>query len=123
MKRVADLEGVELALWVGRADGADFGPDCNQGEYIITGGHSGITPEVYAPHEDWAQGGPIIEKYGIAIFNGESRWAAEVRGPHIDFEWIDTTTYDEITGSAPLIAAMRAFVASKFGETVDEVEK
>lgn len=118
MKRVAELEGVELALWVGRADGADFGPDYNQGEYIITGGYSGITPEVYAPHEDWAQGGLIIERERIALDpitrnrHHTAEWQAQV--------WVPFAVQ---TGPTPLIAAMRAFVASKFGETVDEVKK
>ena len=118
MKRVAELGGIELAFWVGRADGADFGPDCNQGGYIITGGHSGIPPEVYAPHKDWAQGGAIIERERIAIDpitrnrNHTAEWQAQV--------WVPFAVQ---TGPTPLIAAMRAFVAGKFGETVDEVAK
>jgi len=113
MKRVAELEGVELSLWAGRADGADFRPDCNQGEYIITGGHSGITPEVYSPHEDWAQAGPLLEEYAIGFHPiSDAEWQAE--------EHITCCTG---RGPTPLIAAMRAFVASKFGDTVDEVGK
>lgn len=113
MKRVAELEGAEMALWVGRSDGADFGPCWNQGEYIITGGHSGICPEVYAPHEDWTQGGPLLEEYAIGFHPiSDAEWQAE--------EHITCCTG---RGPTPLIAAMRAFVASKFGETVDEVKK
>lgn len=112
MTAVAELTGADLALWVGRAASADFGPDCHQGEYIIIGGHSGTPPQVYAPHEDWAQGGPLLEAYAIGF------------EPISDAEWLaeDHITLSSGRGPTPLIAAMRALVASVYGDTVpDEV--
>ncbi len=78
---------------------------------------------------NWAQGGPIIERETIAISydadwvydpakvdpedepdNGD-RWYAEIRRSSHDF----ISDY----GPTPLIAAMRAFVASKLGDEVE----
>lgn len=74
---------------------------------------------------DWAQGGPIIEREGVAIFKGTvlvsgTDWAACQSGKH---SWIDTSTYDEITGPTPLVAAMRCFVAAKLGEEPEVPEE
>jgi hypothetical protein len=55
---------------------------------------------------DWAQGGPIIEREGIDLVKMHgSGWHAELkRIAH---------------GPTPLIAAMRAYVASKLGDEVE----
>lgn len=57
---------------------------------------------------DWAQGGPIIEREKIQIKeNGHGHWFAKIgKG-----KWM--------RGLTPLIAAMRCYVASQFGDTVD----
>lgn len=124
MTAVATLTGADLALWVGRIAGADLGPEWNQGpNYVMIGGHSGRSPERYAPHEDWEQGGPLIEQHTIAIAKGLNQicfpgWHAKVGL---------VATYDTITGRqfgpTPLIAAMRALVWSVYGDNVpDEVK-
>lgn len=65
----------------------------------------------FAPATDWAQGGPIIEREGISLYlYGGSEWNAHVGGK-------------ESTGPTPLIAAMRCYVASKLGDTVDIPEE
>ncbi len=60
----------------------------------------------YQPSTDWAQGGPIIEKYGI------------FSGPHCDIfiAWTDGTRWE---GPTQLIAAMRCYVAGKLGDEVE----
>ena len=61
----------------------------------------------FNPSTDWAQGGPIIEREGIALYlYGNSEWNAHVGGK-------------ESTGPTPLIAAMRCYVASKMGEEIE----
>jgi hypothetical protein len=65
----------------------------------------------WAPDEEWEWGGPIIERERITIYPGApdtGNWFAHIdpRARH----WPGTT---------PLIAAMRAFVASKLGEEVE----
>lgn len=66
---------------------------------------------VYRWHQSWAQGGPIIEREGISLYlYGGSEWNAHVGGK-------------ESTGPTPLIAAMRCYVSSKLGDTVDIPEE
>lgn len=56
---------------------------------------------------DWAQAGPIIEREGIALH----LWSSD--------QWIGDMGYWEAKGPTPIIAAMRCYVASKFGDIVD----
>ena len=66
--------------------------------------------EHYAPWQNWAQGGPIIERAGIALYlYGPDKWNA--------------MTEKEYQGPTPLIAAMRCYVASKLGDDVDVPEE
>ena len=63
-------------------------------------------------HDDWAQGGPIIEREKIcpcptSTFVG-SAWSAT-----------DLSGYVTQFGTTPLIAAMRCYVVSKLGDEVD----
>ena len=69
---------------------------------------------------DWAQGGPIIEREGISV-------ASDTSGVFEGFVWF--ASYDSILtdaedavgvrGPTPLIAAMRCYIASKLGDTVE----
>lgn len=64
----------------------------------------------------WAKGGPIIERERIGLWPSDSRegmWAA--RPDYKVYPERLTPAY----GSTPLIAAMRCYVASKLGDTVD----
>lgn len=58
---------------------------------------------------DWAQGGPIIEREGICLFrNNEKNY------------WFTSKARNQIgTGETPLLAAMRCYVESKLGDTVE----
>lgn len=71
---------------------------------------------VYSPSTDWAQGGAIIEREGMGIWmyqwnekgEPEQGWYAEDKGgDHVR------------TGTTPLEAAMRCYVASKLGDEVE----
>jgi hypothetical protein len=71
-------------------------------------------PQEYAPSTDWAIGGPIIERELIMLepvtfaslgHSFAGRWTAMMPGE------------DEIYGPTPLVAAMRAYVASKASVT------
>lgn len=95
MKRVAELEGAELDYWVYRAAGGkrDIKP---------------ITASRFSPSTWWADGGPIIERERISITDRRDHWFADAPG------------VSEV-GPTPLIAAMRAFVASRLGKEVAEV--
>lgn len=128
--RVSELEGAALDMWVAKADGMEF---------TIRGGHPATSrrfdPEYHSnetdwkefksyfyfqPSLDWAQGGPIIQRERIII------------KPYRDGGWGAAYEFDTDSrggsfymgrsqeGGTPLIAAMRAYVASKFGEEVPD---
>lgn len=141
--KVSELIGAELDCWVARAEGWVFfwskhnywsvtKPNgasysaCN--DWVPydpdTGAknekpHPSEAMQDFYPSSDWEQGGPIIERERIWLdpveaggtFRGERQteagWLARAWG-HV---------YNE-RGPTPLIAAMRAYVASKFGDEV-----
>ena len=71
----------------------------------------GESPSRYTRYStDWAQGGPIIEEQEICI-NSQ---------PLLAHPWVATIYGSaQASGSSPLIAAMRCYVASRLGDEVD----
>jgi hypothetical protein len=69
----------------------------------------------FKPSTDWAFGGPIIEREGINIIQSGS-WLAEMDADH-------SGAVISAEGPTPLIAAMRCYVASVLGDTVDIPEE
>lgn len=73
--------------------------------------------ESYLPSTNWAQGGPIIEREGIAIYIDDAEaawhWGAGIYHP------LKFTGF----GSTPLIAAMRCYIASKLGNEIEIPEE
>jgi hypothetical protein len=74
---------------------------------------------IFSPSTNWAQGGLLIEEYGLDLSRGddlshgenysdEVKWRA-VYSDIKDDAWRETMEY----GPTPLIAAMKALVASK----------
>jgi hypothetical protein len=112
--QVTELSGARLDYWVAKAEGIEV-------KYSAVKEHWHVMDEPeeiqWLPHQDWAQAGPIIEREGIGFFR------AETPGPEYGEEaWVASDVHDSCThrGRTPLIAAMRAYVASKFGEQVPE---
>ena len=113
--KTAELTGAYLDLAVAMAEGKEA-PCIRQplllGQRatcsIFT--HSGMAENVFAPSSDWRDGGPIIDRMDICIEGGGGCRAAEIRndGP-------GRTQF----GPTTLIAAMRCYVASVFGDEVD----
>jgi hypothetical protein len=98
--KVAELEGELLDAAVAKANEDPTG-DVNPG-----------TPRVpLAYSTDWEYGGPIIERERIELHTGSA--------DHPYWEAICGAQDVQAGGPTPLIAAMRAYVASKFGETVE----
>jgi hypothetical protein len=69
--------------------------------------------EVFSPSTNWAHGGPIIEREGIWLKHGPSTGWEAIHGLFLFPNLVIGT------GPTPLIAAMRCYVASKMGDTVD----
>ena len=70
---------------------------------------------------NWAQGGPIIEREEVDIDYAptERQWYAHVFTIHDD----EILQHFMTKGPTPLIAAMRCYVASKLGDTIDIPEE
>lgn len=108
--KTSELTGAQLDFWVAKALGYD--PDV-----ITLSNIDDIPANPRFPYSrDWTLSGPIIEREQISIGYGDQGgqerggWTAfvhEVDGLEFDFD-------------SPLVAAMRAFVASKFGEEVPD---
>jgi hypothetical protein len=107
--KVDELEGKQLAYWVARSLGftnADVVPSDLCGWEHIEG--EGFRKE-WEPHEDWAQGGPIIDREIQELSHiCKGRWCAS--------NWNNNASF----GPTPLIAAMRAYISSKFGDEVPD---
>ena len=94
--KVSELTGAALDYAVGKAEGLS---------HFLHG---------RVPYSsDWSQSGPIIERERIAIDGNAivGQWMATIY-IHNEEPW-------EMRGPTPLIAAMRCYVASKLGDTVD----
>lgn len=119
MKKVSELTGADLDYWVAKAEGLELSNEwnCFCGPGIFVGRGDGDL-QGFAPSTDWSDAGPIIEREFI--------WLSEQTDVGIHFWEASTATDDELCrhtalGPTPLIAAMRAYVASKYGEEVPEV--
>lgn len=122
--KTSELTGAQLDFWVAKADGKtlfrapSFDAAGDRWQWISDGGkklHNMPLGE-WQPSTKWAQGGPIIEREQIGLSprtgTREKWWHAEcpVRDGSIVYA----------NGPTPLIAAMRAFVASVYGDEVPD---
>lgn len=113
--KTKDLTGPLLDCWVAFAKG------WSEDEIEIFGGQCVIQEDgspvefSFEPSSNWGDGGPILESGLISVFwepkdskNDPGHWRAFIR------------SYDDdgFIGDTPLIAAMRAYVASKHGDEV-----
>lgn len=108
---VSTLEGALLDAAVAMAEGLQF--------RVYTGVMCYADGDDWIPSGDWLQGGPIIEREGISLMQlsdgpANPKWAA-----NFEIGWHSQELDTPHVGPTPLIAAMRAYVASKFGEEVD----
>ena len=105
---VSELIDEKLDYWVANA--------LDLQEARISGGvcrytRTGVSI-LFSPSTDWSQGGPIIDRMKPTSFyywKRTGKWTCA---------WGNGPRWGE--GETALIAAMRCFVASKFGEEVDD---
>jgi hypothetical protein len=75
----------------------------------------------YTPSTNWAHGGPIIEREEIELtFDRAGETDTLWRSEMFDMEGVSIA---HEYGPTPLIAAMRCYVASKLGDTIDVPEE
>ncbi len=96
--KISELSGVALDWAVAKCEGVINDHFVTQWEQ----GHRNYS-------SDWAQGGPIIDDEGLslAFISTHKLWVGS--------KGLKTRT----NGQTPLIAAMRCYVASKLGDTVE----
>lgn len=125
------LDGSELDAAVARAMGFRHVAISPDGLRCWAGNtHQDQEGGFFAPSTNWAQGGPIIERERISLSFYGSYWGAVVHAsdgaelpdcdPARHAAMSDGWCPAMATGSAPLIAAMRAFVRSKQQGNTDD---
>lgn len=116
LRNVDSLEGLALNYAVARAKGWRLAKDALLNGILMEGWHiSGmckapnvwVSLDVFNPSENWAQGGPILEEYGVDLTKLSKGWSAGVNA------------WTKVQAVTPLVAIMRAFVKQKFGEKID----
>ena len=113
--KTSELQGAALDWAVAKCEGIEVeiedGELCLPSSYFRDG-------DFYKPSEDWAQGGPIIEREEISLETmahdeyGDGWLATLVRG----------AVYMEFAPT-PLVAAMRCYVASQMGDEIELPEE
>jgi hypothetical protein len=112
--QVADLTNTQVDFWVAKAEGIELKYSDAMQEWRVMDEPTEIW---WQPHRDWSQAGPILEREGIGFFRAESP------GPEYgDEPWVASDAHDAHTyrGKTPLDAAMRVYIASKFGGEVSD---
>ncbi|MDQ0082925.1 hypothetical protein J2W35_003284 [Variovorax boronicumulans] len=121
--KTSELTGGRLDYWVAKAEGRAV-------DYHDLGAHGGdfvtvVDPEQsgwvsWSPSRSWSDGGRIIERERITIAASKQGWGwLAYTGGY----WLNEALQDfdvEEYGETYLEAAMRAYVASKFGDEVPD---
>ena len=114
--KISELEGALLDAAVAKAEGLSS-VKISHGKYCmaVLDRAKSARMDVYEPSSNWSHGGRIIELERINVGyddqGGTERglWSAYVYDGNGSMWFADT----------PLIAAMRAYIASKFGEEIE----
>ena len=115
--KVSELEGALLDAAVAKAEGWTVWNEnfCGRGICYATGDETAPTRMHFHPATQWADAGPLIERERIML---EPPWSPNAGGNGV---WVAWTEFDRTggRGDSPLIAAMRAYLANKFGDEVE----
>lgn len=119
--KTSELEGARLDAAVAMAEGRQCVRFCSDFSIAVYTDPRFSPPYQnvgYAPSARWQEGGPIIERERLMIQPKLERgtWYGDWRS--VGLSWEGRQHADE-TGPTPLVAAMRAYVASKLGDEVD----
>ena len=117
--KTSELTGAALDWAVAKCEGRtiqrdpmEFGITTSEGGYWVWETQPFYYAKIgrsYTPSTNWAQGGPIIERQEIELVPKGMQWDA----------YADEDFHVPYSGPTPLIAAMRCYVASKLGDTVE----
>lgn len=105
--KVTEIDGPLLDYWVAKAEWGEA--QIVDGD-VLGGAGSEWVGRVFSPTTIWAQAGPLIEKKRIKLLPPEGDRLV----------WLAEAGHAQGLDASPLMAAMRALVAAKFGEEVAE---
>ncbi len=109
--RVTSLDGALLDFWVAKSENLQLLPQFPENEQTRLNESGYWHPSTYHPSSDWSQAGPIISNEWYSIEDALIEWF----GP--------TWPSIRAISTAPLKWLMRAYVKTKFGDEVEEVEE
>ena len=114
---VSELTGPALDWAVAKCEGKNgVLHDDGITRCIVIAAPSGVYKGTWRPSINWSQGGPIIDNIKGFLFKqwleSKPESCCEAHIHNYDGDWVQF-------GPTPLIAAMRCYVASKVGDTID----
>lgn len=117
--KTAELIGPALDWAVGIAAGGEQKPYQFADNIDAPFWDAWVFPDGYAcsrwsPSTDWAQGGPLIDKYAVKVEHFPGETIASKANARVA---MNRTAYWQ-SGPTPLVALCRASVAAKLGEVV-----
>ena len=107
--KTSELTGVALDWAVAKCEG-------KRPSLFIFQQTGKLAPE-HTYSTNWSQGGPIIEREKITVLDANGCWGARKT------YWDNSQASRDYFGPTPLIAAMRCYVASKLGDTIEIDDK
>jgi hypothetical protein len=112
--KVSELDGPLLDAAVALANGWTI-----EGGHICIRGRPIFATRVYTPTKTWDMGGPIIEREHITVAWEDGEWLAIWPVDESTIAGAVLACVNTQAGPTALIAAMRAYVASKLGDEVE----
>lgn len=106
---VKRMEGALLNYWVARSAGLRIQLDTPQPGEKHDPESGQWHPETYHPATDWSHGGPVVAAEWYAIEDTLAEWFGS--------DWNHAKAIIDI----PLLWFMRAYVASQFGDEVEDL--
>lgn len=123
--KTAELTGASLDWAVAKCEGfTDYDHD-TETMLAPRKEYGRVNLDEYSYSTDWAQGGPIIEREGFSriVTNISGGYTVSKKQVGQDNEGEPTIKWVHGVGETLLIAAMRCYVASKLGDTLEIPEE
>lgn len=108
--KTAELTGAALDWAVAVADEEEH-PQVYSGVIYVNGPKKNALAMEYCPSTNWAQGGPLRDKYDVGIEPGVP--------DGLPYAYVPGRDLDGSHGETALIALCRAIVAAKMGDVVE----
>lgn len=111
--KTSELTGTALDWAVAKCEGKNgVLHDDGITRCIVIAAASGVYKGTWKPSFNWSQGGPIIEREGIAVRRSHNMEYGSWQAIRDGFR-------NNHNGPTPLIAAMRCYVAFKLGDELE----